>query len=176
MIRTILVALDESERAAAVLDRAAEIAGRFDATLHLFRAVFVPPEFPPAAHVDCADELGPHLCRQAEEQLRAILKQAQERAAALPTGGTGPKDPAETASVLTAASIRVASGEPWRAILHAADEVGADLVVVGSHGYRGLDRLLGTNAGKVANRAHRDVLVVHTWRLLDGEDPGPCTE
>jgi nucleotide-binding universal stress UspA family protein len=32
---------------------------------------------------------------------------------------------------------------------------------VGSHGYHGLDYLLGTNASKVANLAHRDVFVVH---------------
>ena len=36
----------------------------------------------------------------------------------------------------------------------------ADLVVIGSHGYGGLDRLLGTTAAKVANRAPCSVLVV----------------
>jgi nucleotide-binding universal stress UspA family protein len=51
--------------------------------------------------------------------------------------------------------------EPWKGILAAADTVDADLIVLGSHGYRGWDRVLGTTAGKVANRAHRNVLVVH---------------
>ena len=37
----------------------------------------------------------------------------------------------------------------------------ADLIVLGSHGYHGLDRLLGTTAGKVVNLARRNVLVVH---------------
>ncbi len=36
-----------------------------------------------------------------------------------------------------------------------------DLIVLGSHGYGGIDRLLGTTAAHVANRAERNVLVVH---------------
>jgi nucleotide-binding universal stress UspA family protein len=51
--------------------------------------------------------------------------------------------------------------QPWRAILAMGDKVDADLIVVGSHGYHGWDRILGTTAGKVANLAHRNVLVVH---------------
>ena len=50
--------------------------------------------------------------------------------------------------------------QPWRTIIDVADEIGADLIVVGSHGYHGLDHLLGTNAAKVANQACRNVLVV----------------
>jgi nucleotide-binding universal stress UspA family protein len=51
--------------------------------------------------------------------------------------------------------------EPWIGILAAADAVDAALIVLGSHGYRGWDRVLGTTAGKVANSSHRNVLVVH---------------
>ena len=36
-----------------------------------------------------------------------------------------------------------------------------DLIVLGSHGYGTLDMLLGTTAGRVANIATRNVLVVH---------------
>jgi nucleotide-binding universal stress UspA family protein len=52
-------------------------------------------------------------------------------------------------------------GVPWRKILDAADELDVDLIVMGSHGYGGFDRLLGTTAAQVANRARRNVLVVH---------------
>ena len=51
--------------------------------------------------------------------------------------------------------------EPWIGILAAADAVDAALIVLGSHGYHGWDRVLGTTAGKVANSSHRNVLVVH---------------
>jgi nucleotide-binding universal stress UspA family protein len=49
---------------------------------------------------------------------------------------------------------------PWDGICRAARERDADLIVIGSHGYSGLDRILGTVAGKVVNHADRNVLVV----------------
>ncbi len=57
-------------------------------------------------------------------------------------------------------------GPAWRAIMAAADDYDADLIVVGSHGFQGLDRLLGTNAGRVANSASRNVLVVHAANTI----------
>ena len=60
---------------------------------------------------------------------------------------------------MSASLVRV--GQSWRTILEVADEVDADLIVIGSHGYYGIDRVLGTTAGKVANLARRNVLVVH---------------
>jgi nucleotide-binding universal stress UspA family protein len=49
---------------------------------------------------------------------------------------------------------------PWDGICRAAREHSADLIVIGSHGYGGLDRILGTTAGKVVNHADGNVLVV----------------
>jgi len=51
---------------------------------------------------------------------------------------------------------------PWDGICTAGREQDADLIVLGSHHYSRLDQLLGTNAGKVVNRADRNVLVVRT--------------
>jgi nucleotide-binding universal stress UspA family protein len=52
-----------------------------------------------------------------------------------------------------------------------------DLIVIGSHGYHGLDRVLGTTAARVSNLARRNVLVVHglsgapsAGHLPDAED------
>jgi len=56
--------------------------------------------------------------------------------------------------------ILVHVGSPWDAICNAAQAHEADLVVIGSHGYGALDRLLGTTAAKVVNHADRSVLVV----------------
>ncbi len=141
MIGRVLVALDASPRAPMVLAAAAEIATRFGATLTLFRALSIPPDFPPAAHVGEGDALPAFLVNEADESLRALL-------ATLPAG------------VLVDAPV-VRIGQSWRSILHVADELDVDLIVIGSHGYYGLDRILGTTAGKVANLAHRNVLVVH---------------
>jgi nucleotide-binding universal stress UspA family protein len=59
------------------------------------------------------------------------------------------------------ALLTVADGQSWRAILDATEELGADLSMMGSHGYHGLDRVLGTTAAKVANLSPRHVFVVH---------------
>jgi nucleotide-binding universal stress UspA family protein len=42
----------------------------------------------------------------------------------------------------------------------AAKALDADLIVVGSHGYGTVDRLLGTTAAKIVNHAECSVLVV----------------
>jgi nucleotide-binding universal stress UspA family protein len=55
--------------------------------------------------------------------------------------------------------VRVALGAPWEAVCSAAREVSADLILIGSHGYSGIDRLLGTTAAKIVNHADRPVLV-----------------
>jgi nucleotide-binding universal stress UspA family protein len=33
--------------------------------------------------------------------------------------------------------------------------------VIGNHGYHGVDRILGTTAGRIIHRAKRDVLIVY---------------
>lgn len=56
----------------------------------------------------------------------------------------------------------VKQGETWRTILETVDEVGAGLVVMGTHGRRGLPRaLLGSVAEKVVRTATCPVLTVH---------------
>ncbi|MEP7050273.1 MAG: universal stress protein [Pseudomonadota bacterium] len=140
MIARILVALDESPRAPLVFHRAAGLAEAFGAELILFRAIDVPPEFPAAGAAGQADELGPHMERAARE---ALLTYARER-------------PDLTGRVLVHANASA-----HESILRAARENDVALIVVGSHGYHGLDRILGTTAGMVANLADRDVFVVH---------------
>jgi nucleotide-binding universal stress UspA family protein len=57
----------------------------------------------------------------------------------------------------------LAHGDPAHAIVHLAEEHNVDLIVVGSHEPRLIDRLLhGDVSRAVSHRAHRDVLVVHT--------------
>lgn len=50
----------------------------------------------------------------------------------------------------------------FQLILEKAENLGVDLIVIGSHGYRGWDHVLGTTAASIANRSTRNVLVVHT--------------
>src|SRR3990167_2069912 len=49
----------------------------------------------------------------------------------------------------------MAGGAPWEEIVRAAEKEGADLIVMGTHGRRGLDRLLlGSVASKVIRTAN----------------------
>ncbi|HEV3189281.1 MAG TPA: universal stress protein, partial [Polyangiaceae bacterium] len=56
--------------------------------------------------------------------------------------------------------IEVVVGTPWEAVCNAARAAGADVIVIGSHGYAGFDRLLGTTAARIVNHAACSVLVV----------------
>ena len=140
-MKRILVALDGSPRAQVVLDAAARLANLTDAKLVLFRALGMPPELPP-------DLISLPPIR-IEETLRSSALAALDRVAS-------------TVSRALIESITTGVGTAWDAIVREAKDVDADLIVIGSHGYGGLDRLIGTTAAKVVNHADRNVLVVRT--------------
>lgn len=140
-MKRILVCLDASDRALHVMRRAAELADRLDAKLVLFRAVGVPPPSPLENVVASPSDLPGLLLEKAAHDLESFAKLV----------------PAER---LEGAHEEL--GIAWDAICAAAKKYEADLIVIGSHGYGGLDRLLGTTAAKVVNHADRDVLVVRS--------------
>jgi nucleotide-binding universal stress UspA family protein len=138
--RIILCAVDGSVRAPGVIKAAAQVARAMGARIVLYRAVVVPPDFAPAAATAAADPLPAYLERKATAELTRL-------------GASVSDVPCE---------LRVVQADqPWRAILAAADAVEAELIVLGSHGYHGWDHVLGTTAGKIANLAQRNVLIVH---------------
>ena len=141
LMKHILVALDASPRAPLVLTTAISVARAMGAKIRLFRAVPIQPEVPwdlirrfPAGGLD---EL---MSQHAKADLDG-------RASSVPS------------ELLDGTATAV--GRPWSAICSAAREYEADLIVIGSHGYGGIDHVLGTTADKVVNHADRSVLVVH---------------
>jgi nucleotide-binding universal stress UspA family protein len=136
-IDRVMAALDGSVRAPGVFRVARGIAESFGAKLYVFRAIAVPPDFPAAA-ANPPDLVPALMEREALDDLAALTR-----------------DTSVEATVVTQ------SHQPWRAILDEAGRLNVDLIVMGSHGYHGIDRLLGTTAGKVANQATRNVLIVH---------------
>jgi universal stress protein F len=135
----ILVGLDASPRAKVVLDAAIDLARRVGGKLLLFRAVGIPMEIPHEAYSMSPAALAELLEEEAKKYLNTI-------AATVPEG------------LLLETAVGV--GTAWQAICHAAQEKRCDLIVIGSHGYSGLDKLIGTTAAKVVNHAQRSVLVV----------------
>jgi nucleotide-binding universal stress UspA family protein len=72
------------------------------------------------------------------------------------------------AAPAVAVDYLVRRGDASDAILSTADEVKADLIVVGTHGRRGLDRLLcGSVAESVLQRSSRPVLVVRQTEITN---------
>ena len=145
-MKTILVALDESPNARTVLKAARQLAEKVEARLVLFHVVSLPTGPPFDAQAISPDDVGPLLLETARQQLEGFTRELRSN---------------------LRAAVRVEYGTPWQAICEQAKIEQAHLIVVGSHGYGGLDRLLGTTAAKVVNHADRSVLVVRTAALLD---------
>lgn len=140
-MKRILVALDASNRAERVLGAALRLADMADAKLVVYRAIGIPPDMPHEmfrmTDLGMEDYLLAHAHRDLDRLLKDVPKERIEKI---------------TTSLATA----------WDGICTTAKENDVDLIVIGSHGYGGLDRLLGTTAGKVVNHADRNVLVVRT--------------
>lgn len=137
-MKRILVGLDASPRAAHVLDTAADFARRAGAKIVLFRGVGIPIEIPADAYSMSPESLADKLELTAKAYLESEAKRYP--------------DLVETCATHI--------GTPWQAVCNAATTFNCDLIVIGSHGYAGLDRLLGTTAAKIVNHSDRSVLVV----------------
>ncbi|HEX7841493.1 MAG TPA: universal stress protein [Kofleriaceae bacterium] len=140
-MKRILVALDGSPRAQTVFAAAARLAELVQSKLVLFRAIGVPSDMP--------REVLNLMDRSLEDLLIGNAHAELERFAA-----SLPRDRVER--------IVTPIATAWDGICRTARELDVDLIVIGSHGYSGLDRLLGTTAGKVVNHADRNVFVVRT--------------
>jgi universal stress protein F len=138
-MKRILVCLDDSPRAPFVLATAAELAKRVGGRMCLLRAVGIPPEMDRLMSVKAGADLIETMTDRAKLELKGL-------AAELP------------ASAIEGLHVHI--GTPWDSICREAKELDCDIVVIGSHGYSGFDRVLGTTAAKVVNHCDRSVFVV----------------
>lgn len=140
-----LVGLDGSERQRGVLSAAVSLARRSTAKIVLFRCVGIPRHVPEAAYALSPDEVASLVEKRARDELVAFEQEI----------------PAEHRG-----GVRVTAGPTVPSIEAAAKEEDADLIVIGSHGYGGFDRVLGTTAASIVNHADRSVLVVRAPERL----------
>jgi universal stress protein F len=143
MYKHIVAALDGSARTELVLRQAERLARDHGAKLHLCRAINVPVGIPIEAWALSGGELTERLVTDAERELTAQL---------------------QSLSPPLAGQVHVRVGRPAPVICDLAAQIPADLIVLGSHGFDTLDRLLGTTAAKVVNHAPCSVLVVRPPR------------
>ena len=136
----ILLATDFGEAADRALDFAIELASRFDSKLTLLHASWAPPPvyagYAEGMHWPVDD-----MAKAATEELETLLSKTRLRY---------PKTEAMTVSA-----------EPWETILAVAKSRDADLIVMGTHGRRGLSRVfLGSVAEKVVRLSPIPVLTI----------------
>ncbi|HZE16970.1 MAG TPA: universal stress protein [Mycobacterium sp.] len=141
--RTVVVGTDGSDSSLRAVDRAGTIAGA-DAKLIVASAYL-----PHGDDARAADALKDESYKvSGSAPIYAILREAKDRARA-----AGAKDVEERSIV----------GAPVDALVGLAEEVGADLLVVGNVGLNTIaGRLLGSVPANVSRRAKVDVLIVHT--------------
>ena len=136
--KRILIGLDLSEESSQVLQKAAAIGAACDAELSLAH-VIEPLTFAYGGDIPMdLSEVQEQLQTQAKEQLRKAAAQLNV--------------PAERQHVVL--------GQPATEIHRLAEEMQADLVIIGSHGRHGLALLLGSTANGVLHGASCDVLAV----------------
>lgn len=138
-MKTYLVALDSSPVAADVLAAVKELAPKTEARVVLLRAVMRPLELPPEAYSMYPEKLEEMLVDTSRKSLEALALELPQE--------------------MVIESI-VQVGTPWQVICEVAKARNVDLIVLGAHGHRFLDRLLGTTTQRVLNHADRSVLVV----------------
>ena len=143
MFKQILVPVDGSATSLAAIDKAAGLARAFGSKV---TAIFVIDPYPFTG-------VGADFAYGQDQYLNAAKAEAgaaiENAAARLKQAGVD----AETKVV--------ESHAVWRGVLEAADAVGADLIVMGSHGRRGLEKLvLGSVAQSVLSHTRINTLVV----------------
>lgn len=144
--KKILAPVDFSECSELALRRAARIARISDGEVIVFHAMKTDPVRPSPYSF-------PTLPSLSGDEISRAISQRQEQIGEL-VARLGVDDVAAAAPVEPVTSI-VAS------ILDKAEETGADLICIGSHGRKGLDRwILGSSAEAVVRRAQVPVLVV----------------
>jgi nucleotide-binding universal stress UspA family protein len=141
-IRHILAPIDFTENSSRALAYAIELAEKFDAKLTILHAYQLPVYgFPDGAYI-APPEMATDIANAAQKALNTAASTYRDR-------------PVTIATLLR-------QGVPWEEITAAASELGADLIVIGTHGRHGLARaLLGSVAENVIRTSPLPVLTLH---------------
>lgn len=140
MFSKIVVGTDGSDTAAEAVVLAAQLARQNGSTLHVVVGVHTSAVPSVGASGSPPSPRAVQLKEAAQAMLEGIVEGVNELDVEIHTG----------------------SGNPADVIVRVADEVGADLIVVGSKGMQGTRRILGSVPNSVAHKAGCHVLVAKT--------------
>ncbi|WP_028585635.1 universal stress protein [Desulfogranum mediterraneum] len=150
-IKRVLTPIDFSDNAGKIASAAAYVAGTFNAELHLvfvaqnfedYSGFFVPPVNLPNLEEELFDS--------AQQRMVSFL---EEHKATFETFG------------ISGVTSEVLSGDVAEEILGYAAEKEVQLIIMGTHGYKGLERIMfGSVADKVVKTACCPVMTINPYR------------
>jgi nucleotide-binding universal stress UspA family protein len=146
MYKHILVATDGTKLSARAVKAAARLAKTCNATL---AGVYAVQPYPDPVYSEGA-AFGPRMSRS--RYMQTVEREGRKALAAV-------EIEAQTAGV-PFSPVLITDGQPWKAIIRAARSKRCDLIVMASHGRRGISALLlGSETSKVLAYAKVPVLV-----------------
>ena len=149
-VRKVVVPIDFSENSRLIAESAAYIAGKFGADLHL---IFVVHNFE-----DYSGFLMPQMSMPKFEHdlMEGAEKKMIDFAAEI-------KSYCQECGVASV-QWRVVNGDIGEGIVDFAQEIGCDMIIMGTHGYKGLEKIVfGSVADKVVRAASCPVLTINPY-------------
>lgn len=141
---TILVATDGSADSQLAIQRAVDLASETDAALHLAYVMVI-------SHWMLPDTLSDAQYKRLEDDARRLLDEQTEKA--------------EAAGATAVQKHLKVGGRADEEVIKLAEEIGADMIVVGSRGSGTISRaFMGGDAESIVRHADRPVLVVRSRR------------
>jgi nucleotide-binding universal stress UspA family protein len=154
-IKKILYATDLSESARYAFGYAADLAEKYNAELTI---LYVMENLNYTSEVQVSEMVGTEMWETLKRQKQEFLTQKiQDRVENFCKEMEGLHDSCQ----LLAQNIRIERGNPQEVILETSRQMGADLIVMGTHGYNILkDALIGGTARKVVRHSEVPVMVI----------------
>lgn len=149
MFQNILFPTDGSEAANAAFDKAVDWAKTYHATIHV---LYVLDLYIPALDPGAAEQITRSLEESGQETLRKLEKRGEKEG-------------------ITVNTIMKEEYDPSGTIIKVAEEQNADVIVIGTHGRSGLERMfLGSTTERVLRQSEIPVLAVPSIEASSEEE------
>ncbi len=154
-INKILYATDLSENARYAFGYAADLSEKYNAAITI---LYVMENLNHTSEVQVSEMVGPEIWKELKQQKQEYLAQKiQTRVEDFCKEMSSIHDSCK----FLGEDIRIKKGNPQEVILETSVEMGADLIVMGTHGYNILkDALIGGTARKVVKKSEIPVMVI----------------
>ncbi len=154
-IKKILYATDLSENARYAFGYAADLSEKYDAAITI---LYVMENLNHTSEVQVSEMVGPEIWKELKQQKQEYLTQKiQTRVEDFCKEMSSIHDSCQ----FLGEDIRIEKGNPQEVILETSVQIGADLIVMGTHGYNMLkDALIGGTARKVVKKSEIPVMVI----------------